>query len=134
MTDLLSRADGPPSAVFCQSDEMAFGVLQALQRVGVRVPDEVSVVGFDDHELADAFQLTTVGQPISAQGAAAARWLTAGLDTVQTGLARPGLADAVHPVRLVCRGSTGPPPDLRDAPTLRAAGPARTDSGPSVRA
>jgi DNA-binding LacI/PurR family transcriptional regulator len=111
MTDLLNSPDGPPSAVFCQSDEMAFGALQALQRAGVRVPDEVSVVGFDDHELADAFRLTTVGQPISAQGAAAARWLTAGLEALPAVIdpEAAGPAQAVHPVRLVRRGSTAPP-------------------------
>jgi LacI family transcriptional regulator, repressor for deo operon, udp, cdd, tsx, nupC, and nupG len=108
MTDLLHCAEGPPSAVFCQSDEMAFGALQALQRARIRVPDEISVVGFDDHELAAAFELTTIGQPISGQGAAAARWLTAGLDALPTLDPPPG-GDAVHPVRLVRRGSTAPP-------------------------
>jgi len=109
MAELLDCPDGPPSAVFCQSDEMAFGALQTLQRAGIRVPDQVSVVGFDDHELADAFQLTTVGQPISAQGAAAARWLTAGLEALQPSVGQPSAADSLHPVRLVRRGSTAPP-------------------------
>lgn len=104
MVELLKSVGGPPSAVFCQSDEMAFGALRALQRAGIRVPDEVSVIGFDDHELADAFELTTVGQPICAQGAAAARWLTAGLDQPANGV-QP-VTDSVHPVRLVRRGST----------------------------
>jgi DNA-binding LacI/PurR family transcriptional regulator len=104
MTELLSNADGPPSAVFCQSDEMAFGALHVLQRAGIRVPDQVSVIGFDDHELADTFELTTVGQPISAQGAAAARWLAAGLDRPSSG-GQP-VTDVVHPVQLIRRGST----------------------------
>jgi hypothetical protein len=93
MAALLNCVDVPPSALFCQSDEMAFGALRALQRAGIRVPEEISVVGFDDHELADAFELTTIKQPISAQGAAAARWLTAGLDQppspVQSSARRP---------------------------------------------
>ena len=93
---LVALAGGPPSAVFCQSDEMAFGVLQALQRAGLRVPGQVSVIGFDDHELAGAFELTTVGQPIAAQGAAAARWLTARLDQV-TQLGGPDLPGLTAP-------------------------------------
>lgn len=105
MTELITCGEGPPSAVFCQSDEMAFGALRALQQAGVPVPDQISVVGFDDHELADAFDLTTVGQPISAQGAAAARWVTAGLDTITPAAGLP-VGDALHPVRLVRRGST----------------------------
>jgi LacI family repressor for deo operon, udp, cdd, tsx, nupC, and nupG len=116
---LLAGPDGLPSALFCQSDEMAFGSIQVLQRAGVRVPDQLSVIGFDDHELADAFQLTTVGQPIAEQGAAAARWVTAGLEPVRPevdqrdvaevdGGARP-IDDALHLVRLVRRGSTAPP-------------------------
>jgi LacI family repressor for deo operon, udp, cdd, tsx, nupC, and nupG len=112
MNQLLICAGGPPSAVFCQSDEMAFGALRALQQAGVRVPEHISVVGFDDHELADAFELTTVEQPISAQGAAAARWVTAGLEGIPPS-GGPSIGDALHPVRLVQRGSTapaGPPP------------------------
>jgi LacI family repressor for deo operon, udp, cdd, tsx, nupC, and nupG len=108
MNELLKITEDPPSAVFCQSDEMAFGALRALQRAGIRVPDQLSVIGFDDHELAAAFELTTVGQPISAQGAAAARWVTAGLDQLQVQVGPPPSGDALHPVRLVQRGSTAP--------------------------
>ena len=101
----LLAGDELPTAIFCQSDEMAFGALQAMRRAGLRCPETISVIGFDDHELADAFELTTIGQPIGEQGAAAARWLTAGLDhrPVEAG---PG--PEVHPVRLVLRGSTAP--------------------------
>ena len=109
MADLLAR--GPlPTAVFCQSDEMAFGALQTIRRAGLRCPETISVIGFDDHELAAAFDLTTIGQPIRLQGASAARRLTAVLD-------HPAVPDhpaievangpeALHPVRLVLRGST----------------------------
>jgi LacI family transcriptional regulator, repressor for deo operon, udp, cdd, tsx, nupC, and nupG len=115
MAELLAAPGPMPSAIFCQSDEMAFGALHTLRRVGLRCPEAVSVIGFDDHELAASFDLTTIGQPISEQGAAAARWLTAGLDRYPA--SDPGLtangngdqhpaADALHPVRLVLRGST----------------------------
>lgn len=109
MTALLSQPGGRPTGVFCQSDEMAFGALKALRRSGLRCPEDVSIVGVDDHELADIFDVTTVAQPVVAQGAAAARWVVARLE----GTADPDEpADGVHlhPVRLVLRGSTGPAP------------------------
>ena len=109
MTALLSQPGGRPTGVFCQSDEMAFGALKALRRSGLRVPEDVSIIGVDDHELSDIFDVTTVAQPVVAQGAAAARWVVAQLE----GTADPDapLDDAsLHPVRLVLRGSTGPAP------------------------
>ncbi len=51
--DRLLAVARPPTAVFAQSDEMAMGALRALRRHRLKVPDDVSVVGFDDHELAD---------------------------------------------------------------------------------
>ncbi|MEZ5946263.1 LacI family DNA-binding transcriptional regulator [Hyphomonas sp.] len=57
----------PPSAVFASNDDMAAGVLAAAQRHGMRVPEDVSIVGFDDTAIASAMwpQLTTVRQPIA---------------------------------------------------------------------
>ncbi len=107
MTELLAGAGEPVSAVFCQSDEMAFGALQTLRREGRSCPETVSVIGFDDHELAAALDLTTIGQPIAEQGAAAARWLTSDLDRGPDD--RPAGTEVLHPVRLVLRGSTGAP-------------------------
>jgi LacI family repressor for deo operon, udp, cdd, tsx, nupC, and nupG len=94
----------PPSAVFAYSDEMAFGVLHALRRHGVDVPAQMSVIGVDDHPMADLHELTTVGQDVQAQGAAAAR-IT--LDLLR---GRPSHTAAEHPTRLVLRGTTGPAP------------------------
>jgi DNA-binding LacI/PurR family transcriptional regulator len=112
MTSLLSLPHGRPTAVFCQSDEMAFGALRALRRSGLRCPDDVSIVGVDDHELSETFDVTTVAQPVTAQGAAAARWLVGRLDAS----APSGPVDDVHlhPVRLVLRGSTAPVDESRD--------------------
>lgn len=108
MTSLLSQAGGRPTAVFCQSDEMAFGALRALRRSGLRCPDDVSVVGMDDHELSSTFDVTTVAQPVSQQGAAAARWIVERLAAPEGG---PGPDDVrLHSVRLVLRGSTAPAP------------------------
>lgn len=65
----------PPSAVFCMSDEMAFGVLQACRELGVSVPQDLSVIGFDDHSAAEAFGLSTVQQPVRQMGQMAARMI-----------------------------------------------------------
>lgn len=62
-----------PTAVFCASDEMAIGVLRASRERGVRVPEDWSVIGIDDHEMAPYFDLTTMRQPVSEQGAVAGR-------------------------------------------------------------
>jgi hypothetical protein len=61
-----------PSAIFCHSDEMAFGALKALQKKGMSVPGDMSVIGFDDHEIAQYIGLTTVAQPPQFEGQMAA--------------------------------------------------------------
>lgn len=65
----------PPTAVFASSDQMAFGVYEALRQRGLRVPDDVSVVGFDDLPQARwaSPPLTTVRQPLAEMGMVAAR-------------------------------------------------------------
>ena len=67
----------PPTAVFCAGDGMAFGFISALHQAGIVVPRDLSVVGFDDIEVAQHYvpALTTVHQPRRALGAAAARHL-----------------------------------------------------------
>lgn len=109
MTSLLSQSGGRPTGVFCQSDEMAFGALKALRKSGLRVPEDVSIIGVDDHELADIFDVTTVAQPVVAQGAAAARWVVQQLEKTADA-EPPASGENLHPVRLVLRGSTGPAP------------------------
>ena len=49
LSTLIADSD-PPTAVFCMSDEMAFGALHAAQSAGMAVPGDLSVIGFDDHE------------------------------------------------------------------------------------
>lgn len=91
-----------PSAMFIASDAMACGFIAELGRHGVRVPDAVSVVGFDDIELTSliAPPLTTIRQPRSKLGEMAARRLLAEIDG--TGGAR----DCLIEVDLLIRGST----------------------------
>jgi LacI family transcriptional regulator, repressor for deo operon, udp, cdd, tsx, nupC, and nupG len=70
----------PPTAVFAMSDEMAFGALRAARDRGVRVPGDVSVVGFDDHDVSATAGLTTVRQPVVEIGAMAAREILGALE------------------------------------------------------
>ncbi len=73
-TALLGLAQ-PPTAIFASSDQMAFGAYEAVRRRGLRVPDDVSVVGFDDLPEARwaSPPLTTVRQPLAEMGLLAAR-------------------------------------------------------------
>ncbi|HCA84312.1 MAG TPA: LacI family transcriptional regulator [Streptomyces sp.] len=65
----------PPTAIFASSDQMALGAIEALRRRGLRVPDDVSIVGFDDlPEMRwSSPPLTTVRQPLAEMGKVAAR-------------------------------------------------------------
>lgn len=103
MTQLLA-SPSPPTAVFAISDEMAFGALRALRHHGLRSGHDVSVIGYDNHELAELLDLTTVAQPVTELGAHAARTLLARLDQPEL-----PLSDLRLPTRLVVRGSTRPP-------------------------
>ena len=69
-----------PTAVFAASDVQAFGVLDAAARAGLTVPDDLSVIGFDDIELAAAIGLTTVRQPLRDSGRAGAHLLLSALN------------------------------------------------------
>jgi LacI family transcriptional regulator, repressor for deo operon, udp, cdd, tsx, nupC, and nupG len=98
----------PPTALFAASDEMAMGAVQAARRVGLRVPEDVSVIGIDDHEMAELLDLTTVAQPVVAQGVLAA-------EMILTALSEPGRPPpaVTVPTELVVRGTTGPVPVSR---------------------
>lgn len=98
---------GPrPTALLCDDDIIAAGACKAVRRLGLRIPEDVSVTGFDDLALAVAVEpeLTTVRLPAEEFGEAGMRALMAVLD------GRPAPAPAL-PVELVTRGSTAPPAD-----------------------
>jgi DNA-binding LacI/PurR family transcriptional regulator len=108
---LLLETAGRPTAVLCFSDVVAHWVVRAADDLGLRVPDDVSVVGFDDSPLARRLRpaLTTVRQPITEKGRAAAAALTAAIEASKSG--RPVEAEhVVLPTELVVRESTGPAP------------------------
>jgi LacI family repressor for deo operon, udp, cdd, tsx, nupC, and nupG len=101
----LFDSPGPqPTAVFCASDEMALGVLFEAHRRGIRVPEDLSVIGIDDHEFAEPAGLTTIRQDPVEQGMLAASMLMAELEG-STG----AVADYVAPHQLIVRSSTAPP-------------------------
>jgi DNA-binding LacI/PurR family transcriptional regulator len=94
-----------PTAVLCMSDAMAIGAIRAIHQRGRSVPGEISVVGFDDIDLAASTDppLTTVHQPVRGKGEAAIRLLLSVMEGGQT--------EPVHrrlETRLVVRSSTGP--------------------------
>lgn len=109
--ELLLDLPEPPTAVLCFSDAMAYGVVQAAQARGLRVPDDLSVVGFDDNPLASRMRpaLTTVRQDVTAKGHAAATELRVALERARTGAA-PKAARVLLTAELVVRDSTAPPP------------------------
>jgi LacI family transcriptional regulator len=96
-----------PTAIFASNDVSAFGVLTALQSRGIKVPDEISVLGFDDLPAAAQVHpaLTTVRQPIEELGRSAVNTLlalVAGLDAA--------FSQVTLPTELIVRKSTAPPP------------------------
>jgi LacI family transcriptional regulator, repressor for deo operon, udp, cdd, tsx, nupC, and nupG len=116
MADLLALPT-PPTAVFAESDEMAMGAMRTVRHSGLRCPDDISIVGFDDHELAEMMDLTTIAQPVHEQGRVAAQML---LDRIAGAQA----SDRQLPTRIVLRSSTSPPGGGRITRTGRPRDPA----------
>jgi DNA-binding LacI/PurR family transcriptional regulator len=102
--ELLSLPERP-TAIFAASDTQAIGVLEAARGLGIEVPAQLSVVGFDDIEVAAYVGLTTVRQPLVESGRRGAQIL---LDALARRPAKP--LRELHPLELVVRGTTGPAP------------------------
>lgn len=113
---LLER-DDPPDAIFCASDITALGVIDLARERGVRIPEELSIVGFDDIPMASwsAYSLTTIRQPVDQMIAAT---LEVVLERIEAPAAEPMLR--FFPGTLVERRSARLPP-----PRLTAAAAAR---------
>ena len=96
-----------PTAIFAANDLMAYGVIDAARILGLEVPEELSVGGFDDLEAAAEFvpALTTVAQPMVDLGRVAAQYLLEVLNMAEP----PGVMHKRLPARLVVRSSTAPP-------------------------
>ena len=94
-----------PTAIVAANDLAAFGATSALSRLGLRVPEDVSVLGFDDIAFAKVFlpALTTIAQPVYELGREALRLATTTIPaTGEVGEA------VVLPARFIARNSTGP--------------------------
>lgn len=98
----LLQASRPPTAVYAHSDELALGALRTLRRAGLRVPDDVSVIGIDDHPLSQLTDLTTIAQPVREQGVTAGRMVRALLR------GEPTDRGVLLPTELIIRGTTAP--------------------------
>ncbi len=109
MTELLSRPEAP-TGIFACSDEMAVGALKTARDAGLDVPGHLSVIGFDNSELATILDLTTVDQEVPSHGESAAELL---IDLIENpGGERRHRRMSTH---LVIRKSTAPPMDCEGA-------------------
>jgi DNA-binding LacI/PurR family transcriptional regulator len=108
--ELLREAE-PPTGILAMTDTLAFGALEAAAELGVRVPAELSIVGFDDNPAArhTTPPLTTVAQPQEEKGRLAAEWLIEDIERGEASSPRRRLL----PTELVVRGSTAPPRQRR---------------------
>jgi DNA-binding LacI/PurR family transcriptional regulator len=102
--ELLSLPERP-TAIFAASDTQAIGVLEAARALGISVPRELSVIGFDDIEVATYLGLTTVRQPLVESGRRGAKLL---LDALAGRHAAP--LRELLPLELIVRRTTGPAP------------------------
>jgi LacI family repressor for deo operon, udp, cdd, tsx, nupC, and nupG len=105
---LLGRGE-PPTAIFCFNDEMAMGVMEVARAKRVRIPQQLSVVGFDDIRFARHMDppLTTVAQPMRQIGEGTVRLL---LGILAGGHDAETPESVTLPHKLVIRSSTAPPP------------------------
>ncbi len=108
----LLALDHAPTAVFCINDLVAAGALKVCSLEGVRVPDEMSIMGCDAIDLATLLvpELTTIAIPARELGARAARMLLQALQETGTDHKGQSRSRKLIPARLVVRGTTAPPP------------------------
>jgi DNA-binding LacI/PurR family transcriptional regulator len=104
MTKAMLELPEPPTAIFAASDTQAVGVLEGARDLGLDVPGDLSVIGYDDIEIADIMRLTTMRQLLFESGRRGAESLLTVLDNPET--------NPIHQVlsaELVVRDSTAPP-------------------------
>jgi LacI family transcriptional regulator len=103
-TENLLKAKKPPTAVWSMSDEMAFGAIRAIKEHGLRMPGDISLIGFDEHDLAFTHGLSTIAQRPADLGAEAVRLL---LHRIADPATPP--REMKLPLELIQRDSVGPP-------------------------
>jgi LacI family repressor for deo operon, udp, cdd, tsx, nupC, and nupG len=108
MKELLASGRKLPTAIFCHSDEMAFGAMPVLRAAGLRCPEDLSIAAFDDHPMSRWWGLTTVSQHAHEQGVRAARAMIGALSVDEP----DGNGSKQNPgelrVELMVRDTTGP--------------------------
>jgi DNA-binding LacI/PurR family transcriptional regulator len=102
---MLGNPRHAPTAIFCSSDEMGFGTIMAAKDLGLRVPQDISVIGLDDHDMSEFFGLSTISQSPRLQGKRAAELLLGLIEAGTTG--EVNIEEVTEwPVQLVVRSST----------------------------
>jgi LacI family transcriptional regulator len=104
LTRELLKLSEPPTAIFVASDKQALGVMEAAQELGVDIPGQLSVIGFDDIDIAKYVGLSTVHQPLFESGCRGAELI---LEALQVETLEP--FEEVLPLDLVPRRSTAAP-------------------------
>jgi LacI family transcriptional regulator len=102
LTNELLALPEPPTAIFAASDNQALGILEALRNADIAVPQQISVIGFDDIEVAPYLGLTTVRQPLHASGVRGTELLLSYLEG-----AAPHPLREILPLELIVRETTG---------------------------
>ncbi|MFU9035781.1 MULTISPECIES: LacI family DNA-binding transcriptional regulator [Streptomyces] len=102
----LLSLQAPPTALFAETDDLAFRLLAALREANIPVPGRVSVMGFDDHVMSALMGLTTLAQSAAELGRAAVRLTRSVIDDADG----DGPRHIVLPTELVPRRTTAPPP------------------------
>ena len=94
----------PPTAIFAYSDTTAWGVMEAAQLLGLKIPDDLSLIGFDNIEIAEYLKLTTIHQPLFESGQRGLELLLEIFENPQ----RPACQEKQE-IELVLRNTTAPP-------------------------
>jgi DNA-binding LacI/PurR family transcriptional regulator len=94
----------PPTAIFALSDEMAIGALKTLREMNLKIPEDMSIIGFDDNDVSEFVNLSTIRQPVMQFGEKAATLLLESLASKNKVEHRHISMDT----QLIVRGTTGP--------------------------
>ena len=105
MQKLFGRRN-PPTAVFALSDEMAIGALKTIRDMKLRVPGDISVIGFDDNDVSEFVSLTTIHQPVARFAETAVRQIMEQFGGKESAEVEAVLLES----KLVVRETTAPPP------------------------
>lgn len=105
---LLGSAATKPTGIVCYNDQIALNVINTLRDFDIKVPEDISIVGFDDSYLAEAseIKLTTVKHPKMEMGIEAAKWIISAVEKRK--LDAPKTGEIVYEPELVIRNSTAP--------------------------